>query len=358
MSEQRQDAGSPEAPTAFGVTSGADRLNSILFSDGPDESREASGDEEIESAEHEPQDEPEESADDDEVVEDGGDEEPVEEGLDEPDDEEDDEDLDEPSDSDLPQTVTVKVDGEETEVSLDEAIAGYQRQQAFTRKTQELAEQRKAMQAESEEIRTVRTTYEQRLSELEETLDALMPDDSAIESLREQDPQKFAAAHAELERRRKIVEAVKTERERVQEEQSKTIQEAQQAILAEEREKLHLAVPEWQDEDRAAADKAKLAEYAEKSYGFTQDELVRVQDHRAIVLLRKAMLYDQAQEKGRSAPKKRKRAPTLKPGKPAGDKKAQRSKKKRASAVKKLQETGKLTDAADVIEKFFLPGDK
>ena len=42
--------------------------------------------------------------------------------------------------------VTVKVDGEEVRVPLSEAVAGYSRQADYTRKTQELSEQRKQVQ--------------------------------------------------------------------------------------------------------------------------------------------------------------------------------------------------------------------
>jgi hypothetical protein len=42
--------------------------------------------------------------------------------------------------------VRVKLDGEELQVPLSEALAGYQRQADYTRKTQELAEQRSQMQ--------------------------------------------------------------------------------------------------------------------------------------------------------------------------------------------------------------------
>jgi hypothetical protein len=42
--------------------------------------------------------------------------------------------------------VTVKVDGEEVVVPLSEALAGYQRQADYTRKTQEISEQKKSIQ--------------------------------------------------------------------------------------------------------------------------------------------------------------------------------------------------------------------
>ena len=47
----------------------------------------------------------------------------------------------------LGQTFKVKVDGEEVEVSLDEALAGYMRQADYTRKTQEAASHRKQAEA-------------------------------------------------------------------------------------------------------------------------------------------------------------------------------------------------------------------
>jgi len=43
------------------------------------------------------------------------------------------------------QTFTVKVDGEDVQVSLDEALNGYMRQADYTRKTQEVAQQREEL---------------------------------------------------------------------------------------------------------------------------------------------------------------------------------------------------------------------
>ena len=45
-----------------------------------------------------------------------------------------------------PQAYTVKVDGIEQEVTLDELQSGYSRQQDYTRKTQELSQQRKSIE--------------------------------------------------------------------------------------------------------------------------------------------------------------------------------------------------------------------
>ena len=51
----------------------------------------------------------------------------------------------------------MKVDGQEIEVDLDELRNGYSRQQAYTKRSMELAEQRKAFEAEQLEVKGLRT---------------------------------------------------------------------------------------------------------------------------------------------------------------------------------------------------------
>jgi hypothetical protein len=85
---------------------------------------------------------------DDELVEDSDGEE-LEEDLDKED--------EEPADDNpvLEEKFTVKVDGEEVEVTVREALEGYQRREDYTRKTQELAEARKAFEGEIQEYAEV-----------------------------------------------------------------------------------------------------------------------------------------------------------------------------------------------------------
>ena len=70
-------------------------------------------------------------------------------------------------------TYRVKVDNEEVEVTLDELLQGYSRTKDYTKKTQALAETRKAIEAEKariEEAKQLRDTYAQRLQVIEEML--------------------------------------------------------------------------------------------------------------------------------------------------------------------------------------------
>ncbi len=65
------------------------------------------------------------------------------------------------------QTFTVKVDGTEVTVTLDELQKGYSRTQDYTRKTQQIAEIRRQVESEAEAIRAERSQYAQLLGALE-----------------------------------------------------------------------------------------------------------------------------------------------------------------------------------------------
>jgi hypothetical protein len=116
-----------------------------------------------------------------------------------------------------------------------------------------------------------------------------------------------------------------------------------------ERELLLQAVPEWQDPKKAEQGKQKLYQYAQ-SFGFTDAELGTIEDHRLMVLLRKAMLYDRAANKGKKAvaQAKSKGVPVLKPG-TSRPPKAKRGKRAQRERMSRLEKTGRLDDAASVV---------
>ena len=69
------------------------------------------------------------------------------------------------------QTFTVKAAGEEKEVTLDELVTSYQLGSDYTKKTQEVAEQRKVIDQEAKaiiEARKVRDDYSQKLKSAEQ----------------------------------------------------------------------------------------------------------------------------------------------------------------------------------------------
>ena len=87
------------------------------------------------------------------------------------DDEIDDEEQTEVEDEqEQPTYYKVRIDGEEVEVTLEELQSGYSRQQDYTRKTQELSEQRKNVDKQQEELAKRDAIYSQLLPRLEAQL--------------------------------------------------------------------------------------------------------------------------------------------------------------------------------------------
>ena len=77
---------------------------------------------------------------------------------------------DEESEEEAPrdQKFVVKVDGKEIEVPKEELIRGYQREADYTRKTQKLAEERKLVESEFQQVRGEREQYAQVLGQLQQ----------------------------------------------------------------------------------------------------------------------------------------------------------------------------------------------
>lgn len=243
----------------------------------------------------------------------------------------------------------VKAGDEEIEVDLDELLKGYSRTADYTRKTQTLAEQRKAIEAEAQRIqeaKVLRDQYAQRLELIEQMLTQQPKED--LTALKDSDPIGYAVKMAERMEQEKQLAAVRQEREAVLAKQQAEHQQFLQHHLQQETERLVAAIPEYADEAKSDTVKREIREYA-KSIGFTDQELAQVYDHRAVVSLWKAAQYDKLVKGKPSAVKKVAEAPkTLKPGTTANQSVDDRAKKLRLQ----LKKSGKARDAAALFERF------
>jgi len=194
-----------------------------------------------------------------------------------------------------PQVYTVKVDGKEIEVTLDELQKGYSRTQDYTRKTQQVAETRKAVEAEAQAIRAEREQYAQLLGALKQQLETTeAPVD--MDRLRDEDPIEWVRQSEIRRQKQEKLAAIQSEQQRLSELAQQQRAQELQAHLASQQEALLQAVPEWKDSKKAQAEKALLVEFGKK-IGFSDEELKNVYDHRAVIALRKAALYDQMMSK-------------------------------------------------------------
>jgi hypothetical protein len=195
-------------------------------------------------------------------------------------------DQDDPDKADeQPELYTVKVAGDEVQVTLEEALKGYSREQDYTRKTQALAEQSKAEMAA---IAAARDEYLTGLQTVQKIIDASQP--RVDQSLRFTNPAEWSAQMLQHQQWAEQRRGVAAESDRLKGEQAKEEAREREALASQEAEKLLAVLPEWKDPATAKAETEKLREYGQ-SIGYTDAELDDVFDHRAVRVLRDAMAY-------------------------------------------------------------------
>lgn len=247
-----------------------------------------------------------------------------------------------------PAKVKVKVDGQDLEVTLDEALQGYSRTQDYTRKTQKLSEEKKAFEAEQNAIRAERQQIQAKLTTLESQYAAVQEPD--WDKLLNEDPNAYPIVYATWQRHKDAL--AKVQQERLALEQRMQADAAQQfsAHVASEAQKLTAAVPEWKDAELAKKEKAAMLDFAH-SLGWTDDVLGQITDHRAMLVLRKAMLFDAAEKaKAEAALKAKPKIEKVKTATPGPASSTKREVSELTRRKQRLSKTGSVDDAASLIE--------
>ena len=295
------------------------------------EAQEASQQPEAEAAQSEPDNVDE--TPDEEFVDDDADD-----GEEDYDDDEYDADDEEPQ-----QTYKVKVDGEEVEVDLDELRNGYQRQRSFTKKSMELAEQRKAFEAEAAQTKQLRDAYAQQLdllsAQIRQTVEQ-EPDWRALaETMSERD---LFLAKTEYDQYKEQQKQVEAERYRIAQEQAYEQEQRLKQHLQNQRAEMLDRIPEWKNDETREFERQEVIKYAQRRVGFSEEEIANASDARAIELLYKAWKWDNLQSKKPDAKKRARQAPKMA--------KAGRPKTKREVASRSRQQAKKRFESAGTVD--------
>jgi len=281
----------------------------------------------------------------------------LEEEPEEESEEEDDEGTDEEAEEDLLYAVTVN--GAEQEVSLDELMKGYSRQSDYTRKTQEVSEQRKEFDAmkqnmvqEYQQIQAERQQYAQALQSLMEGnmsgIDKFANVDWEV--LKEADPIEYVTRKEEFREAQEKVQNLQREQHMAQQRHHAQSQHEHRQLLQQENTALVTALPDWGDSSKQPDIAKSIRSYAMEN-GFTKEELNSLADHRSILVLLKAQKYDQLQNSDVRGKKLKNKPRVIRSG--TGGSKKSDSKSKRAAKMKRLQSTGHVDDAASILEDMF-----
>jgi len=263
-------------------------------------------------------------------------------------DDEDDDDGDQYGSLDL--STTIEVDGEE--ITIEELRSGHLRQKDYTRKTQELAENRKAMEAQYQEIERERAEYAQLLPAMAERIQQAAEQEPDWDTLYDTDPVMAAKAERqwrkEQEARTAQLQAVQAEQQRMQQIEAQKREQMQQSYLEQQRQILPDIIPEWRDKKVAATEATQIRDFL-LGEGFSEQDVSGMSNATLVKLARKAMLYDRGETRANEvkAKPKKPRAKILKSGSRA-------SQPKRTSAAQEAQnrarKTGRVNDAAAAIK--------
>ena len=276
------------------------------------------------------------------------DEELVDEEELEYDDEEDGEEETEVEELEEQPVYRVTVDGSEIEVTQDELINGYSRQQDYTRKTQELANQRKTIEQQAQELSQRDAIYAQLLPKMEAQLKGELVDEPDWKTLVDEDPVAYVREQQIWNEKKEKLNAAQAERQRLEQENQVKQQEQLVQFVQEGQQKLLEIVPEWKNAEVAQKEKLAIRDYGINVLGYAPQEMDAIYDYRALLGLRNAWLNSKTVEATKKKPTQKAPARVARPG--TTTRKKSVAPAKRAKQV--LAKTGKVQDAAKVFEQF------
>ena len=238
---------------------------------------------------------------------------------------------------------SVTVDGTDLSVNLEELIQGYQRNADYTRKTQELAQERNQSSEFVERSKKDVEAKLQKLDQLNNAAQAQLQQEYAevdFEKLYDEDP--VEAARLEHKMRKKHSQLAQVQQQ-TQELQSQEFNK----YLGEQQQLLSRKIPELLDDQKGPRFKQQMRDYL-GNIGFNDSEINSVYDHRYVMLVKDAMSYRNLQKAKPGIKKKVANAPKVVKGGVAKSK-GQADAEAKRQQLSKLRKTGQVRDAA----KFF-----
>ena len=219
----------------------------------------------------------------------------------------------EAQETDPQETVTIEVDGKPVEVLKSELADHYKnglRQSDYTKKTMEVAEARKTAEAETAKARSERQTYAANLNEMATRLNVVLQEQNKTDwdALLTSDPVEFLRQKHLYDQRHATLQQTLQQREQLAAQEKQETEKAFSSFLSEQHNQLIAKLPDWKDSAKAGAEKTAIANYLLEQ-GFDKNAVAGITDHKAVILGRKAMLYDAMMAKANAAVKKVTAAP-------------------------------------------------
>tara|TARA_B100000003_G_C10909804_1_gene362738 strand:- start:616 stop:1584 length:969 start_codon:yes stop_codon:yes gene_type:complete len=246
-----------------------------------------------------------------------------------------------------PEYYTVKSDGKEETVTLDQLKQSYSGQSAINKRFQEVAEMRKQLEQKTSDIlqreQMVNYLYNQSQQQ-----GFISPPKLPDQALAESDPVSYMEQRAKYDADLQSYQQQQLQMQHLQQQQMQQAEEQHQAFVAEQAEIIKGKIPELADPAKSSTHWQSLMSSA-KEYGFSDEEIAATADARYIQMANDAMKFRRIVANRKKAEAKSKKAkPVVKAGaKKVADPEGSLKRKQ----FQKLQKTGRIEDAIDLIMK-------
>ena len=248
-----------------------------------------------------------------------------------------------PTELETPELHRVKVSGQELEVSLDELKAGYSRDSDYRQKTHTLGMEKRDLETQKSSLRQ---TYDTRLSELNDlisTADQFVQQKQGgqdLAKLYQEDPTEAAKLDFQLRQEKQHIESLKSTARQAQNQQYETYLETQKELAA-------TKIPEFSDPNKADSFKLNMRNSL-RNYGFNDQEIGSLADHRFLMVAKDAMSFQSQKDKRPIVSKKVANAPkVLKAGVARSNVSSGREEVR--NKIKTLRKSGHIRDAQSAI---------
>ena len=242
-----------------------------------------------------------------------------------------------------PELHRVKVSGQELEVSLDELKAGYSRDSDYRQKTHTLGMEKRDLETQKNSLRQ---NYDTRLSELNDlisTADQFVKNKQGgqdLAKLYQEDPTEASRLDFELRQESSRIESLKSKAREVQSQQYESYLQTQKELAA-------TKIPEFSDPNKADNFKLSMRNTL-RDYGFNDQEIGSLADHRFLMVAKDAMSFKSRTDKRPIASKKVANAPkVLKAGVAKSDVSSGREQVR--NKINTLRKSGHIKDAQSAI---------
>jgi hypothetical protein len=261
----------------------------------------------------------------------------------------DDEDVEveEPEVQEEPTMFTVKVDGEEREVDLEELTRGYSGQKYIQKGMAENAETKKQLEQVQQQMAQERQAILQMAQQLQQGDFPFVPEYPS-EELRKSDPLGYLDAEADyrraMEARKQWEEKTHYMQQRQQQEQERLHQENlnQQAM------RLAEWMPEMKDPEKRSAMIMDITTKAKKHYELTDEQISTVRTAEEVMILNDALRWRELQASKATANKKAEGArPVVKPSAKRAQSVGKATRAKKAKA--QMQKDGSIDNVANYL---------